>query len=89
MAPLSIARGIQNKVLEALAMEKPVLASPEVCRTFGSRLPRGVYACNNADDYAQTVQTGGIRRGAMERFTWAANLTRLTRAVDELTRARR
>lgn len=28
-APLRIARGIQNKVLEALAMAKPVLATPE------------------------------------------------------------
>jgi glycosyltransferase involved in cell wall biosynthesis len=28
-APLRIARGIQNKVLEALAMEKVVLATPE------------------------------------------------------------
>lgn len=29
VAPLRIARGIQNKVLEAMAMEKPVLATPE------------------------------------------------------------
>jgi sugar transferase (PEP-CTERM/EpsH1 system associated) len=29
IAPLRIARGVQNKVLEALAMGKPVLASPQ------------------------------------------------------------
>src|SRR5262249_48038034 len=29
VAPLRIARGVQNKVLEALAMAKPVVASPQ------------------------------------------------------------
>jgi polysaccharide biosynthesis protein PslH len=32
VAPLHIARGVQNKVLEALAMERAVIASPAVCR---------------------------------------------------------
>jgi glycosyltransferase involved in cell wall biosynthesis len=34
-APLRIARGIQNKVLEALAMEKVVLATPEAWEGIG------------------------------------------------------
>src|SRR5699024_4917517 len=29
VAPLRIARGLQNKVLEALAMDRPVLATPQ------------------------------------------------------------
>ena len=29
LAPLTIARGVQNKVLEAMAMAKPVVLSPE------------------------------------------------------------
>ena len=29
VAPLRVARGIQNKVLEAMAMAKPVIATPE------------------------------------------------------------
>lgn len=40
VAPLRIARGIQNKVLEALAMEKVVLATPEAwegIEDFGAR----------------------------------------------------
>jgi sugar transferase (PEP-CTERM/EpsH1 system associated) len=31
VAPLRIARGVQNKVLEAMAMARPVVASPEAC----------------------------------------------------------
>lgn len=31
VAPLRIARGLQNKVLEAMAMGKPVVASPQAC----------------------------------------------------------
>jgi len=32
VAPLRIARGVQNKVLEAMAMAKPVVATPEACQ---------------------------------------------------------
>ncbi len=42
VAPLRIARGIQNKVLEGLAMGKLVFVSPAVALTFGSGLPPGV-----------------------------------------------
>ena len=47
VAPLRIARGVQNKVLEALAMGLPVMASREVCRTLDP-LPPGVIPCDSA-----------------------------------------
>ncbi len=87
VAPLKIARGIQNKVLESLAMDRPVLASPEVCRTLGAELPRGVVCCRSADDFALLPQTAGIRREAMKRFSWSDNLRVLERAVARLERA--
>ncbi len=34
-APLSIARGVQNKVLEAMAMARPVLLTPEAATGIG------------------------------------------------------
>lgn len=86
VAPLQIARGIQNKVLESLAMDRPVLASPEVCATLGARLPRGVRCCRTADDYAGLPEAAGIRREAMERFSWERNLEVLERAVARLER---
>jgi sugar transferase (PEP-CTERM/EpsH1 system associated) len=38
VAPLRIARGLQNKVLEALAMRKPVVASPQALAGLRERL---------------------------------------------------
>jgi sugar transferase (PEP-CTERM/EpsH1 system associated) len=38
VAPLRIARGVQNKVLEALAMRKPVVASPQALAGLRERL---------------------------------------------------
>lgn len=37
VAPLRIARGLQNKVLEAMAMARPVVASPEASRALPAR----------------------------------------------------
>ncbi|MEL7197260.1 MAG: TIGR03087 family PEP-CTERM/XrtA system glycosyltransferase [Pseudomonadota bacterium] len=37
VAPLSIARGVQNKVLEAMAMARPVLLTPQAATGIGAR----------------------------------------------------
>ncbi len=86
VVPLSIARGIQNKALESLAMDKPVLASPAVCATFGSALPEGVQCCDSAGDYAAVPEARDIRRRAMQRFSWKKNLAVLEAAVAGLGR---
>jgi glycosyltransferase involved in cell wall biosynthesis len=39
IAPLRLARGLQNKVLEALAMGKPVIASPQALAGFHDDVP--------------------------------------------------
>lgn len=88
VAPLQIARGVQNKVLESLAMNRPVLASPAVCRTFGQQLPDGVHCCAAPEDYGLPVREGDFRRRARERFTWKKNLGVLERAVSEITKPR-
>jgi polysaccharide biosynthesis protein PslH len=49
VAPLRIARGIQNKILEAAAMAKPVVASPQALT--GLELENGMHAvCANEPD---------------------------------------
>ena len=88
VAPLGIARGIQNKVLEALAMDKPVWASEAVCRTFGKHLPEGVKSCSAAEDYGQPSEAAAIRKKAMARFSWRTNLSVLTEAVEHIGRGR-
>lgn len=89
VTPLRLARGIQNKVLEALAMGKTVLASGAVCRTFGESLPAGVLECESEAAYEERLCGGGlpfesaeIRESAKERFDWDRNIQTLRKAVS-------
>lgn len=50
VAPLTIARGVQNKVLEAMAMARPVLLSPEAATGIGGA--DGVHYAIEATDPA-------------------------------------
>ena len=78
VVPLRIARGVQNKVLEALAMGKPVLASPAVAATFGQDLPPGITVCRTADDYVEAILSIDpqappdtcIRNAVISRYRW-------------------
>ena len=77
VAPLRIARGVQNKVLEALAMGKRVMASAAVCETFGGDLPEGLVRCETTADYAGYVGASAaarIRRRASVQFRWERSL---------------
>lgn len=85
-APLHLARGIQNKVLEALAMGKRVFASTAICRTFGRDLPAGIVPCNSEGEFADAVARepltawacdAAIRREACEQFSWPRTLALL------------
>jgi sugar transferase (PEP-CTERM/EpsH1 system associated) len=82
VAPLRLARGIQNKVLETLAMGRPVFATEAVGRTFGV-LPRGVRVCRSEREFIDQLTPvcgeapgcdPAIRRAALDRFSWAENL---------------
>lgn len=95
VAPLRIARGIQNKVLEALAMGKPVLASTAVCSTFETPLPSGMVACDSPGAYWTAVSglaargyDPRIRDAAGSRFSWDRNLGLLEAALRQLRERR-
>lgn len=97
-APLRIATGIQNKLLEAMAMEVPVVTSPVAAAGLGPGAPVAV-----ADDVADAARavvarlraaaTGHAgpdataRRWVGERFDWAASGRILARALAEPARA--
>jgi sugar transferase (PEP-CTERM/EpsH1 system associated) len=55
LVPLRIARGIQNKVLEALAMEKAVIASPQALQGLGAVVGQHVYAAGTADEWLKQI----------------------------------
>ncbi len=83
-APLRIARGIQNKVLEALAMEKVVLATPEAWE--GIEDFSGRVGCITVDpgamaaealrwlDAVQPVRVPAARAMVTSRFDWERNM---------------
>ena len=92
IAPLRIARGIQNKVLEALAMGKRVLGSDAVCQTFAPDCPVGLVRCAGASDYLRAVAElpttpaadDVIVRATRARFSWSAALAPIMAELERL-----
>ncbi len=91
VAPLRIARGIQNKVLEAMAMELPLLATPYAIE--------GIEGCEKvlhaiSDDKAELVkmalaflqqprqQDKNARECVLAHYDWQTNLKKVTQLLD-------
>lgn len=91
VAPLRIARGIQNKVLEGMAMGRPVVATPQALEGIDAVPGREVLLADDAGTLVsavlQAMNHGGLGPAARERvlndYNWAANLAR----VDQLLEA--
>ncbi len=90
VAPLRLARGMQNKVLEALAMGRRVYATTEVCKTFGNDVPPAIVRCDSAAEFVAAILAANdapspdfkIREQAQIRFSWETNLNMLTSRID-------
>lgn len=92
VAPLRIARGIQNKVLEAMAMARPVVASPEAFEGVRAMAGRDVLVAQGAFETAQRVREvldgahpklgAAGRLAVMSGHDWRATLQRLDLAMD-------
>ena len=55
VAPLRIARGVQNKVLEAMAMARPVVASPGAFEGIDAEPGRDLLVADDADAQAEAI----------------------------------
>ena len=87
VAPLRIARGIQNKVLEAMAMARPVVASPGAFEGVRATPGRDLLVADGAAAMAGTILAvldgghpglGPAGRLAVEAaYAWSATLSRL------------
>ena len=94
VAPLRIARGIQNKVLEGMAMGKAVLATPQALEGIRAQAGREVMVEENAAAQANGVlrllSEPGLAQGLGEAarrlvaadYAWGANLARLDALLD-------
>jgi len=89
VAPLRIARGIQNKVLEAMAMAKPVVATPAAFEGIAAKPGEQLFVESEPDAFADRVleladqplraRAVGMaaRQCIVERFSWDSNLAML------------
>jgi glycosyltransferase involved in cell wall biosynthesis len=91
VAPMRIARGIQNKVLEAMAMAKPVIVTPGALEGIEATPERELVLADDAPSFARaairlTAANGGTteagralglaaRRLILERYDWNACLS--------------
>lgn len=98
VAPLRVARGIQNKILEAMAMAKPVVTTPACAQPLTARAPEELAVASDARAFACQLEaamdpTLGARMGraARERvlrdYTWPASLELLDRVLEPQPRA--
>jgi polysaccharide biosynthesis protein PslH len=55
VVPLRIARGVQNKVLEALAMSKPVVASPAALEGLGTEAGIHLLSAQSRTEWVETI----------------------------------
>ena len=87
VAPLRVARGIQNKLLEAMAMSQPVVTVPSCARAIGATPGDGVFQAADAIQFAEATARlldDAVSRQALgkqarlfvtQRFSWDAHLS--------------
>ena len=90
VAPLRIARGIQNKILEAMAMSRPVIASTDCAAAVDAVVGQELLTAASPEEYiaaisqvleapeAGTALGKAARQRVVERYTWEAHM----KAID-------
>jgi len=92
VAPLLIARGIQNKVLEAMAMGKKVVVTPHAIEGINVT-DEDVYTLDNPDDFSRQVLellknsqadvfAENNRQFVEKNFSWDASLEKLIQLIN-------
>ncbi|MBB3223809.1 TIGR03087 family PEP-CTERM/XrtA system glycosyltransferase [Pseudoduganella umbonata] len=94
VAPLRVARGIQNKVLEAMSMGKAVVVSPQALEGIDAAAGSEVLLAEHATDVANTIVAAlsdGVLRAALGRaararieasYGWDARLAPLDALLE-------
>ncbi|HEV6968194.1 TIGR03087 family PEP-CTERM/XrtA system glycosyltransferase [Roseateles sp.] len=94
VAPLRLARGIQNKVLEAMAMARPVVAAGDCVRAITAQPQPGLQPADDASAYVERVGAWLADRAAadaagrsarefvVDGYSWDAHLAGLDRHLE-------
>ena len=90
LASLRIARGVQNKVLEAMSMQKTVLASPQALEGISAAVGLEVLQASNAPGFIEQISRQltepvnlgpAARQRVLRDYQWNRNLQRLGTAL--------
>jgi|CXWL01.1.fsa_nt_gi sugar transferase (PEP-CTERM/EpsH1 system associated) len=99
VAPLRVARGIQNKILEAMAMARPVVAAQCCVAAIDAQADRELIGAESVTDYVRAVtrlleqaheaNTMGAagRQRVLASYSWEAHLSRIDRFLPAATPA--
>jgi len=90
VAPMRIARGVQNKVLEAMAFNKPIVATSAALEGIESCADFTVKATNNEEEFAtaciSTIENKAnnirYRNCVVKNYDWQRNLDRLSSSLN-------
>jgi sugar transferase (PEP-CTERM/EpsH1 system associated) len=91
VAPLRIARGIQNKVLEGMAMARTLVATPQALEGIHARVGEEVRCAGTADDlYRETLAAlegpdlgPAARNRVLNDFAWDSALARVDQLLEK------
>ena len=92
VAPLRIARGIQNKVLEAMAMARPMVVSPQALEGIDAEPGRELQLADGASAFAAALTAmlaapneslGAAARAKVQReYSWPSKLARIEERLE-------
>jgi sugar transferase (PEP-CTERM/EpsH1 system associated) len=94
VAPLRVARGVQNKVLEAMAMARPVVVGEAAAGGLDVRAGEEIAVAGGAEAFAAAVERlvaeleraaamgQAARRCVQDKYSWAHNLAPILAALD-------